>query len=176
MQETLETRRLVLSPFNQSFLSQSYVSWLNDPEVVKYSEQRHVKHNLQSCAEFVASCDGQHKMLWAIEETEHKLGHVGNIDATIDRINKVADISILLGQKDIWGKGIGLEAFTAVIEFLLHKQMVRKVTAGTMACNVGMRAIMKKALMKEEAIKFSHYLLDGKPVDLVYGARFREGE
>lgn len=34
----LFSERLVLIPMNESFCSDSYLSWLNDPEVYKYLE------------------------------------------------------------------------------------------------------------------------------------------
>jgi len=172
----IETPRLCLHPFDERFLTDRYVAWLNDPEVVRYSEQRHYSHTIESCRNFVASCDGKIRMLWAIEKTENGQGHVGNIDASIDYMNGVADISILIGARSVWGTGIGCEAFQAVMSFMFEQIGIRKVTAGTMVCNHGMRAIMRRVGMKEEAIRKGHYMIDKEPVDLVYGAIFKESQ
>jgi len=38
-------------------------------------------------------------MLWAIVETPEGHGHIGNINATIDRASQIADIGIVIGEK-----------------------------------------------------------------------------
>ena len=49
----LETERLTLTPFNtERHLTERYVAWLSDPDVVRYSEQRHRTHTLASCRHF----------------------------------------------------------------------------------------------------------------------------
>ena len=38
------TTRLQIIPFREEYLTERYVSWLNDPEVVRFSDQRHRQH------------------------------------------------------------------------------------------------------------------------------------
>ena len=49
---------------------------------------------------------------------------------------------------------------------------LRKVTAGTMACNLGMVKLMEKCGMTLEATRKAHEMLDGQAVDLLYFAKF----
>jgi hypothetical protein len=53
--EIIKTERLLLEPFSEKYLSERYVSWLNDHEIVRYSEQRHRTHTIESCREFMNS-------------------------------------------------------------------------------------------------------------------------
>ena len=76
----LNTERLTLMPFSAEFLTQGYVAWLNDPEVVRYSEQRHRNHTLESCRQFVETFAGGPSHLWAIIEKKQGFGHIGNIN------------------------------------------------------------------------------------------------
>ena len=169
--EPLVTARLRLEPFAGQHLSERYVGWLNDPEVVKYSEQRHRHHTLESCRAFVEGFAGSADCLWAIV-IAGSARHVGNIAAYVDTVNGIADVSIMIGDRAAWGQGIGLEAWQAVCNYLLDRPGIRKVTAGTMAGNAGMLAIMRKAGMIADGRRAAHYLLDGRPVDLVYAALF----
>lgn len=169
----LETKRLQLVPFSKRHLVERHVSWLNDPDVVRYSEQRHKHHTIESCRQFWHSFEGTPHYYWAVEET--KTGrHIGNIDAHIDQPNKVADVAIIIGEKEIWGKGYGSEAWVSVIEYLLHTVKMRKITAGTMATNRGMLGIMRKAGMVEEGRRHKNHLQDGNEVDLILVARFTD--
>jgi [ribosomal protein S5]-alanine N-acetyltransferase len=169
----LETNRLRLVSFSEEHLAERYVAWLNDPDVVRYSEQRHSLHTIDSCREFWRSFQETPHYYWAIEEAETGR-HVGNIDAHIDQPNKVADVAIIIGEKEIWGKGYGSEAWNRVLEYLLQAEKLRKVTAGTMATNHGMLGIMRKAGMLEEGRRRKNHLQDGNEVDLILVARFAD--
>lgn len=169
----LKTRRLRLVPFAERHLAERYVAWLNDTAVVRYSEQRHTRHTLESCREFWNSFVGTPHYYWAIEEIETGR-HVGNIDAHIDTPNKVADVAIIIGEKEIWGKGYGGEAWNCVLEHLFHSLGMRKITAGTMATNQGMLRIMRNSGMVEEGRRHKNHLQDGNEIDLILMGRFAD--
>ncbi len=171
----LETRRLTLLPFSDQHLTERYVGWLNDPDVVRYSEQRHRIHDIESCRRFAATFADGLSHLWAIVEKEQGLGHIGNINTDVDAPNKSADIAILIGDKQAWGQGLGAEAWIAVVDYLLDPGGMRRVTAGCMAENKAMLAIMKKSGMTEEGRRPGQFILDGREVDAVLAVRFKDG-
>jgi RimJ/RimL family protein N-acetyltransferase len=166
MTKNIITARLRLLPFTAELVSARYVAWLNDPQVVRYSEQRHRSHSLDSCHAFVATFDQQSAHMWAIVLDDL---HIGNITAHRNLPNKVADIGILIGDRSTWGHGYGAEAWTGVRDWLLDSGC-RKVTAGAMAANVGMLAVFEKTGMVEEGRRVGYFLLDGRPVDMVLTA------
>jgi RimJ/RimL family protein N-acetyltransferase len=168
----VETSRLKILPFKEEFLTEFYVAWLNDPEVVKYSEQRHRSHSLESCRQYFKSIQSSPHGFYAIVAKDTGT-HIGNLTITVDLNNQVADISIMIGDRTFWGKGLGSETFCALVEQLLHTGQFRKVTAGTMAANTRMLKLFEKAGMKMECRRKDHYLLDGKPVDMVYTAKWK---
>ena len=160
--ETHEVKNAVattLVKFRHGHITQTYVSWLNNPEIVKYSEQRHVRHHILSCSEYLYEMR-RHK-LWAIMRDVH----VGNISAHLDRNNGVADISILLGYSGI---GIGTEALALACEELKD---YRKLTLGCMASNKAMIRIAEKNGFKPDSFRPDYFMLDGKPEALVMMTR-----
>jgi RimJ/RimL family protein N-acetyltransferase len=166
----LRGRRIALEPFQDRHLSARYVGWLNDPEIVRFSEQRHKAHSLETCRAYASSYVGTHSHFWAIVAEEY--GHIGNLSAAVDQPNLVADLAILIGQRECWGQGLGTSAWTVAMEWLLADGGMRKVTAGTMATNRGMLSIMRKSGMIEEGRRVAQFLQDGAPVDLILMARF----
>lgn len=170
----IETDRCRLHPFSERYLSERYVGWLNDPDVVRHSEQRHRKHTLESCRAYMRSFEGTPHYFMAIVAKDPSLGHVGNINAYVDAANGVADVGILVGEKAVWGKGYGSEAWIAFTRFLLNEGGMRKVTAGTLATNHGMLGIMRRAGMQIEATRRRQALVDGEEIDIVYAALFRD--
>lgn len=166
-------KRIRLVPFSSDFLGERYVSWLNDPEVVRFSEQRFRVHTYESCREYMDSFEGTPNYFWGVT-IDDGARHIGNMNASVDEKNLTGDVGVLIGEKSCWGKGYGFEAYEAAVDFLLRKVCLRKITAGTMELNKGMLRIMEKLHMKPDGRRRRHVLYNGRPVDVVHMAVFRE--
>lgn len=167
------SERLRIVPFAERYLTDTYVGWLNSPEVARFSEQRHLRHTAESCRDYWRSFDGTPHHFWAVTRREDGR-HIGNLTATVDLANLVGEISIMIGETDLWGHGYGAEAWITICRFLLTEAGMRKVEAGTMASNTGMLAIMRKAGMVEEGHRVRHFRWEGQEVDLVQVALFTD--
>lgn len=166
------TERLRIVPVSEKHLTARYVSWLNDSEVMKYSEQRHRRHTLESCRAHWQSFSGSPHFFLALEATERAPRLIGTMTVYVDEPNKVADVGIMIGERDSWGQGFGLEAWQAVCRWLLNDRKIRKITAGTVEENKAMLAIMKRSGMVPDGMRKKHYLIDGDPVDVIHMALF----
>ena len=175
-QPRVETDRLVLAPFSELHLTGEYVSWLNDPEVVRYSQLRYQRHTMESCKTYLSDIRECGDLFYAILERGKGFAHIGNITAILDRNNGLAELSILIGEKRVWGKGYGFEAWTNMMRELFARHKVRKVTAGTPEANVGMLKIMKRANMIEEGRLRRHRIYDSQVHDVIRMAKFAEDE
>lgn len=168
----LAAERLELRPFNDLFLTDRYVGWLNDKQTVQYSEQRHRFHALDTCRRYARSFANSPHYFWAIVAHDPSLGHIGNITATVDVPNRVADLAIMVGESKARGRGYGFEAWQRACRFLLEDAGLRKVTAGTMEINEPMLKIMRASGMVEEGRRRGQFLVDAKPIDAVLMALF----
>ena len=169
----IETPRLRIVPFSEKYLTPRYVGWLNDPVVVRYSEQRHRKHTLESCRQYWQSFIDSPHIFWAVTAVDPSLGHIGNMNAHIDAVNSTADVGILIGERTIWGNGYGLEAWVAVCHYLLRDVGIRKVTAGTIAANKGMIRIMEKAGMVADGRRIRQCVIGESEEDIIHAALFK---
>ena len=163
--------RLNLRLFKESDISDDYISWLNDPEVVKFSNQRFMSHNRKTCEAYFNSIDGSDDLFLAIIHHESE-EIVGTMTVYFTPNHQIADIGIMLGNRACWGQGLGAEAWCALMDFLLEKLGVRKVTGGALSCNKGMMRIFEKAGMVLDGTRKDHEMLDGKPYDIVHFAKF----
>lgn len=170
----IQTRRLLITPFSEKHLTPRYVGWLNDHEVVRFSEQRYKTHDLKSCRKYWWSFKDTPHYFWAISVIDGDLGHIGNINAYVNERHKIADIGILIGESRAWGKGYATEALAAVCDFLLGKLELRKVTAGTISPNKAMLRVMEKVGMVEDVIRKQHYIWEGRAVDVIHMAIFSD--
>lgn len=171
----LDLGRCRLVPFTVAHLSERYVGWLNDPEVVRYSEQRHRHHDLASCTAYLQAMLSSRDLFLAIEAVDPALGHIGNISVSFDDPNRSADVSIMVGETAARGTGLGSAAWKGILDWLLVDGGLRRVTAGTMAKNRAMIALMKNSGMTIECTRPRAFICEGEEVAIVLAARFADG-
>jgi [ribosomal protein S5]-alanine N-acetyltransferase len=157
--------------FRESDISNIFVSWLNDKKVVKYSNQRFLNHTHKSCLDYLRSFSNAQNIYWAIEDKKTKELY-GSITAYIQDNHSTADIGLMVGNKNAWGKGVGFDAWRLMMDFLFTQYGIRKVTGGALRANVGMICIMKKSKMTHEATRKDHELINGEPMDILYFCKF----
>ena len=169
----LTTDRLLLRPFEPSDIDERYLGWLRDPEVTRFSNQRFRSHTLENCVAYQRSFNDSNNAFLLLE---HRADQVPIGTMTIYRAEHhgTADIGLMLGNRSYWRQGLGLEAWSTVLNALVQEAGLRKVTGGTARPNKGMVKIMEQSGMKLEAVRHQQELIDGQPVDLLYYARFAE--
>jgi RimJ/RimL family protein N-acetyltransferase len=169
----LHSPRLRLVAFDETHLSARYVGWLNDPITMRYSENRHRRHDLASCRDYLRSFDNSAHFFWAALREADGL-HIGNLTAYVDVSNRIADIGILIGERSCWNQGFGTEAWATAMCFLLRDCRMRKVEGGAMEANRSMIAIFGRTGMELEGRRVGHFLLDGQSTDMVLYGRFAD--
>ena len=171
MTPAINTSRLVLRPLVKA--TQRQVDWLRDSRVVEFSEQRHQVHSLATQLNYIRSLpEGSH--IWSIHDAVTDR-HVGNITATADLPNNVCDLSLLIGDRALWGKGLATEAWKAATAWLLdkHDGGFRKVEAGCMALNLAMKRVLFHAGFKFEGERKNHFICNSQVSGAAYYGRFR---
>lgn len=166
------SERLALRRFTKHDITPRYIAWLNDPLVVRYSNQRFRVHDDVSCANYLASFEGTDNLFLAIDYG-HERFTIGTMTAYVSANHGTADIGILLGERPHWGKGIGLESWGLLMQFLFDVRLVRKIIAGTLRCNMPMVRIMESSGMELEGTRKRQEIVDGEPQDVLLFAKFR---
>lgn len=172
---------VVLRPFTATDITDAYIGWLNDPEVVRFSNQRFVRHTRESCERYFASFEGSANLFASLRVAGSGAAaaderSVGTLTAYRSLPHGTADVGILLGERAVWGQGIGLEAWQLLTDWLLTTPGLRKVTAGTLACNRSMLAVAERSGMRREGVRRAQELIEGLPTDIVHFARFALAE
>jgi len=164
------TERLNLLPYYAGNVTDDHVKWLNDPEVVKYSEQRHKHHTIESVHIYVNDLWlNSGSFIWGIYVSADGM-LIGTITAHCDKNNGVANIGIMIGDKSQWGNGYGAEAWSAVCNWCFNHLKMRKIEAGCHFENRRMRRLAKLYGMELEGVIHDHFIVDGRPQHLfLYG-------
>jgi len=169
----LTGQRVALRPFMEGDIDDRYIGWLNDPRVVRFSNQRFRHHDRISCLSYLRSFMGTNNYFVNIQRRTDGRS-IGTMTAYVAAPHATADVGIMIGEPEAWGHGYGLDAFTLLCDWLLADLSLRKVTAGTAEPNVGMIRIMERYGMHREAVRAAQELIEGREVDVLYYARFRD--
>jgi len=144
---TLETERLNLKPLCLDYVSQTYVDWMNDPQVNKYLESGG-DYTLEKLTDYLEEVERSPKYFWAITLKEINT-HVGNIK--IDPIHSkhlYGEYGIMIGDRNVWGKGIAKETSETIIDFCFNTLNLKKI-------NLGVRKNNSSAIRLYEELGFT---------------------
>ena len=166
----IDAENLRIVPFSERYIGAELVGWLNDPQLMRYSEQRHKVHDENTCARYANSFAHSPHYYFALESTHPAPAFIGTMTVYQDCHNGVADIGILVGAAR--GKGYGREAWQAMLGWVQTALQPRKITAGTLSVNHPMLSIMKGSGMQADGLRKDHCVVDGHAVDVVYMAKF----
>ena len=169
--EHLTGIKVCLQPFLKSDISSEYISWLNDPDIVRYSNQRFIRHTKKSCDEFFVNFNNGSNLFLSIKSlNDNQL--IGTMTVYVYTHHKLVDIGIMLGQKSLWRQGYAQDAWDTLLDWLIDNQGIRKVIAGTMSCNRAMINIFERSGMRLEATLPRQELLDGEAFDIQFYAKY----
>lgn len=170
--KTLRGSSISLRPFEFSDISPKYISWLNDPVVVRYSKQRHIQHTRESCIAYLNSFENSENMFLSIRDLSQDLA-IGTMTAYISSKGDSVDIGIMMGDRSVWGEGKGKDAWCTLVDWFASQSRISRVTAGTFSSNKAMIKLMISAGMVLEDVRPSNDTIDGECQDILhYGLSF----
>ena len=172
--------RIFLRDVRLSDVNDTYLKWMNDPEVNRYMETRFQVQTLESIKGYVANHQTDLKeSFWAIclPSYDRTLTHIGNIKiGPINGIHKNADISLFIGEKDLWGKGFGREAVNLATDYAFKNLNIHRLRAGVYESNkMSMKLFQSCDFLLEGIMKEAAYF-EGDYIDVcIFGkVNFRQ--
>lgn len=160
--------RVYLREVRISDVNDQYYKWLNDPEINQYLEIRFVPRSLENIEKFVKRMDGKtNEPFFAICLHEDNR-HVGNIKiGPINWQHRCADISLFIGDKSVWGKGIASEAIKLVTDFGFRTLNLNKIKAGCYEGNLGSAKAFEKCGYVREGLLREQFISEGQKIDMI---------
>jgi [ribosomal protein S5]-alanine N-acetyltransferase len=108
----LQSSRILLKKLTHKDATEKYCSWLNDKDTTKYlSTHEATIDSIKKYIEEKNSCD---QCLFLGIFTENK--HIGNVKLELIK-NNMAEMGIMIGDKNYWGKGIATEVTNMVCNY-----------------------------------------------------------
>ena len=160
-----------LAPFREENVSDIYVGWMREPEVIRFTEVVPETATLESCQSYVAASNfSDISILWRIIAAEE--GHVGNIRLGINAKHRRGELGLIVGRTDLHGRGIGTGAIHIASEYAFSDLDLWKLTCGIYADNGGSITAFERNGFQVEAIFQNHVLVEGRFQNVLRMARF----
>lgn len=172
-------QNVVLREFTKENLNDArYFSWLRDLEVVTQIYHRDYLLNLNFSAveEYVnALLKSGTDCFFAVYDRKtnnfigtQKIGH-------INWHSRVADMGIIIGDKDFRGKGYSKDILNCALKYAFGPLSLRRLTGGTSGTNVAMQKCFESLGFVKEGVLRSQLLINGEYADhVLYGINKEE--
>lgn len=167
----LKGTRLYLRSLQCADIDGEYPGWLNDQEVCRGNAHHIFPYTAADAKAFVANAaKDRSRLILAIVLVDGNR-HIGNIALnSISRVNRSADLAILIGDKASWGQGYAFEASRLLMQHAFMRMGIRRITCGTFLGNTAMMRLADKLGMREEGRRRQAVFKNGMYVDVIeYG-------
>lgn len=170
---------LLLRGFSErELLSDAYLKWCNDPEVVRKigRDDYLLPVSRQKLIDYFKNLQNSKTAFLAIYFIENaKETFIGTLKIyDIDILSRKASIGIMIGNRSFWGKGIATKALKLSLHYIFKILKLEKACAGYQSDNIGMARAFEKAGFHIEGSLKKHIFTDGAIQDLILVACFRE--
>jgi len=166
----IQGKSILLRNLSIEDVSAEYLSWMNDYEIVKFTESRHTVHTMESLKDFILNLNNDYNYFFAIIDIQSGK-HIGNIKiGNIHQIYKYADVGLIIGNKNFHGKGIATEAIKLCVEFAFKQLKLHRLWAGIYDINIGSIKAFEKAGFVREGCEREKCLFEGERINCyIYG-------
>jgi ribosomal-protein-alanine N-acetyltransferase len=132
----------------------AYIGWLRDPEVVRTLNLPAYLEAPVSVDEARAYCDramaSAVDLFFAIESRD-PAAFVGTLKlGAVNAFTRCADVGIMIGRRDLWGRGLATDAIAAACRWAFGAGGFRRLTAGAMAINPAMIRVFERLGFRRE--------------------------
>ena len=158
---------IVISDFQEADISEKYISWLNNKQHMKFSQQRFVNHSLSTAKDYLASFENCDNRFYAIKSSSDLVG-TGTI--YINQSYGTCSVGILIGP-EFSGQGYGKQAWQLLTTVIPENLGLRKVSAGTLETNKAMLRLFEESRMQFEARLVQEGIFEDSAVDVLLYSR-----
>ena len=172
MTNPLTSRRLIIRPLTPADVTPAYVAGLNDPDVTRQTEAYGRAWSMEEVLQYVRTSNtpGVSELhgLFLADSCKH-VGNVRLFAFTARHLR--CELGIMIFDKQQWGRGLGSEALSAIVEHVFSRKGLQSVCADYHATNRASARIFSKAGFAIEGVFREHFRVDGQYVDSVRVAK-----
>jgi len=159
-------RRVYLRPLQKEDLVHLR-KWYDDAEIRGLiGEVAPMSH--ADCEKFLEKVYADTSREWfvvVVKENSRVIGEAGLL--RMDRAWRATDVSVIIGEKEEWGKGYGTETILLLLDYAFRHLNFHRVAIGVVGFNEKALRFWEKVGFKKEGVQRDGYYYDGKYYDFV---------
>jgi RimJ/RimL family protein N-acetyltransferase len=160
-QSFLRGKQVYLRALGPEDISNDYLAWLNDPEVLRYRTTR-LPTTLRQLAAWIKNPSPPDRLVLAVRLNEDDR-HVGNISlAKFEWTHGTAELAIMIGAKDTWGRGVGTESIELLSGHAFNALGLHRLSAES--ANPSYNRCMERLGWIHEGTRREALFVDGKHI------------
>jgi len=168
----IKGEKIILRPYKEKDVT-SWQIWDIDPGVQLFMpEPANKVLSVEEELEYLNGCQREEDAIyWSVvwRETDLLIGSISLTD--INEHHGIADLGIVIGEKDYWGRGVATEAIKILLEFLPQLKL-RRITAELEEGNDGLIKALERNSFKKECVCEASRIKNGKPINTIRYVRF----
>lgn len=165
---TLKTQNYIIRPFKQED-ALLWQIWDIDPQIqAPMPEPLNEPQDIQEQYEYIKECiEDEEGYYWSIETNDGIT--IGTVSLTeINPHHKVAEIGIVLGDTNYWGKGVATEAVSELIKYAFLNLDIKYISAEVEEANIPMQKVFEKVGFKKDGVFEDARVKKGERINVVH--------
>ena len=168
----IETSHLILRRFLAADISAGYLRALNDPEIMRYTESKYKRWNMDNVIEYINLSNRDNVSTLIGIFLKEGYVHIGNIRlSNYHLVHKRVDLGVMICDDRQWGKGYAAEALIGLTDYIFKEMKYHKVCADYYSINKLSAKAFDKAGFVIEGVFKDHFIYENKYVDSVRVAK-----
>ena len=141
--------------------------WANDPEIRALTGEVKPMSSAEAKAFYDRVQSDEHRVWFivALKENDRAIGEAGLL--RLFPAWRTTDLSIILGERDAWGKGYGTEAIRLLLDYAFGYLNFHRVAVGVVGFNEKALRFYEKVGFRREGIQRDGYYFGHKYYDFV---------
>lgn len=164
----LVSEKIYIRRLEKEDIAGNYFQWLNDQAITKWMRHGVFPNSYESMNAFYEQqARSTTEVVFAIVLQEQDR-HIGNIGlSSINHLFRSAEIGIMIGETDCWGKGYAAEAIELICCHSFDRLNMNRLYAGAVDKNIGSIRAFEKVGFVREGISRQAYFCSGQYHDCV---------